>query len=494
MRDTEATDDSLLYILETHDSSSWRLNLSQILAGCQEMQDYLKMSEQYKVFGINVSFDYNRNPTGGDIFPKMLMYYETEKITVRYPKTASNVMSWSMVNPGTKNYNVHLNNRTIPKEYIGWLNTSTAYNTRIYLTIGQQEKVFITGNPEYMRLGTIKITFNVKFRLRDQSVNINKGEGMTIQQERFMKQSSNSSISFESLTDETNKSLIPKQASPDRSNKTLKSFLHLSSGSSCKTMVQVDKTVKCTKIEKFKQEMEDQAAYANLVFDCFSKMNIKYRKGKDIGFVSTEQALYMNNYIIKQNPAKFNVEQLKALRLLIETLPRLSNYKTCPRMKFIKNNLMNYYEFAKSPQLEKEKILVFNPTQMDNNHNKAYYDAKYNEEQRKKKEQELRDYRNRMEKRAEDRDRKTDANRNLNAHLALDRMNEGRQQHKERMRQCKKFHEENQQRNQQRSYTQNEQDSSYKTITKHSVYQNDYYQKEDEYDKACDLLNPFNRD
>jgi uncharacterized protein (UPF0297 family) len=418
----------------------------------------------------------------------MLMYYETEKIAVRYPKTANNVMSWSMVNPGTKNYNVHLNSRTIPKEFIGWLNSSTSYDTRIYLTIGQIDKIWLSGDPEYVKLGTVKITFNVKFRLRDQAAEINrKDENMTIQQKIFMKQASSSSISFGSASDETNKSLIPENVSPNESkaDKELLSFLSLDSGSKCNTLVQA-KAVKSTKIEKFKQEMEDQAGYVQLIYQCFNKINPKWKCTKNVGYLSSDGAAYINNYIINNiKPNKVSETDMKSLRLIIESLPKLTNYKTCAKMKFIKNNLMNYYDYLKSPKSYDvlDGIVQFNPKDIMKNHNKAYFDTLYNEQQRQKKDKELKDYRDRMEKRAEIRDIKTDQNRDLNNKMAADRLIQGRTQHLDRMDQCRRFHNENLERSNQ-SKPEFKERKPKKTFEEEldENYDGDYYRWRQDYD------------
>jgi hypothetical protein len=167
----------------TSQSFAYYLNLQQELASCQEMIDYIKMADQYKVIGININTDIDRVPQAGDILPKLLLYYDTDKYTTAYPKTASNVMHLSVTNTGNKNYNVLLNRNTIPKDFIGWIDTATAYNTKIQLNIGQANQAYLSQNPDAdTRLGTIKVTFNVKFRLRDQQYNVTKNEGKTIQQ------------------------------------------------------------------------------------------------------------------------------------------------------------------------------------------------------------------------------------------------------------------------------------------------------------------------
>jgi len=164
-------------------SFGYFLNLQTELAGAQEMIDYLKISDQYKVIGININTDIDRIPNAGDILPKLLMYYDTDMFTTAYPLTASNVMHLSISSNGNKNYNVLLNRNTIPKDYIGWIASSTAYNTKLKLHIGQANNCYLYGDPENdTRLGTIKVTFNVKFRLRDQNFDETKAGNMTIQQ------------------------------------------------------------------------------------------------------------------------------------------------------------------------------------------------------------------------------------------------------------------------------------------------------------------------
>jgi len=164
-------------------SFGYYLNLQTELASAQEMIDYLKISDQYKVIGVNVNTDIDRIPNAGDILPKLLMYYDTDMFTTAYPLTASNVMHLSISNNGNKNYNVLLNRNTIPKDFNGWIASSTAYNTKVRLHIGQANNCYLYGDPENdTRLGTIKITFNVKFRLRDQNFDESKIKDLTIQQ------------------------------------------------------------------------------------------------------------------------------------------------------------------------------------------------------------------------------------------------------------------------------------------------------------------------
>jgi hypothetical protein len=172
----------MMYVFEdaNTEQTAYAFELNTKLAGCTEFQNYLNISEQYKVFGVNISIDVNRIANAGDILPKMILYYDTDKITTKNPLTANNVMSLIMHTPGTKNYNVSLNKRNMNPEYIGWLATDKVYDCKLRLHIGNTSNIFLNGNPEYVRLGTVKITFNVKFRLRDQQSAVT--EFQTIQQ------------------------------------------------------------------------------------------------------------------------------------------------------------------------------------------------------------------------------------------------------------------------------------------------------------------------
>lgn len=168
------SDNSYIYGFNASFTSfSVRKNLTAFIDN-DEFNDYLAISDQYKVFGINVNIDINRIPQAGDILPKLLLYYDTDNYVTEYPLTASNVMHLSLTQPGNKNYNVRFNKANINKDYIGWRNTQDAYNTKIELCATSASEAFITGNPDYVRLGTIKVTYNVKFRLRDRKLNVSK--------------------------------------------------------------------------------------------------------------------------------------------------------------------------------------------------------------------------------------------------------------------------------------------------------------------------------
>jgi len=180
-----------------------RKNLTAFIDN-DEFNDYLAISDQYKVFGINVNVDINRIPQAGDILPKLLLYYDTDNYVTEYPLTASNVMHLSVTQPGNKNYNVRFNRANINKDYIGWRNSQDAYNTKIELCATSASEAFIAGNPDFVRLGTVKVTYNVKFRLRDRKLNVTKKNDKV---EKKEKEISNDDInnSFEQVNKYLNK-------------------------------------------------------------------------------------------------------------------------------------------------------------------------------------------------------------------------------------------------------------------------------------------------
>jgi len=182
-------------------SFSVRKNLTAFIDN-EEFNDYLAISDQYKVFGINVNIDINRIPQAGDVLPKLLLYYDTDNYVTEYPLTASNVMHLSVTQTGNKNYNVRFNKANINKDYIGWRNSQDAYNTKIELCATSASQAFISGNPDYVRLGTIKVTYNVKFRLRDRKLNVTKKD--KVEDKKDIKED-DLSKSFEEVNSSLNK-------------------------------------------------------------------------------------------------------------------------------------------------------------------------------------------------------------------------------------------------------------------------------------------------
>jgi hypothetical protein len=144
------------------------LNLTNYLNDSSEFIERLQTSSQYKVLGVNISLGYNRIPAAGDCLSKLILFYNTDKITVNSPRIQTNTMELNMNTTGTKNFNIRLNRSNIKEEHCGWLDSIGLYPAKLLLHVSAMDANFLSESVQTtLTLGTIKITFNVLTRIQD---------------------------------------------------------------------------------------------------------------------------------------------------------------------------------------------------------------------------------------------------------------------------------------------------------------------------------------
>jgi hypothetical protein len=145
------------------------ISLTELLNDSNEFKNKLKLSSQYKVVNVLMSFDYTRVPSAKDVLPRLLLYPTMDKIDIQDPRREKNVMNISMSKMGVKNFNFNINKRNTKIENLTWQDAIHLWNGTLLLNIDQQDdvKIDVDEGVYSVNLGTFKITFTIKIRSQD---------------------------------------------------------------------------------------------------------------------------------------------------------------------------------------------------------------------------------------------------------------------------------------------------------------------------------------
>jgi hypothetical protein len=144
------------------------IDIAEYLNFSDEFRDRLQVSSQYLIKGISVTISYDRVPSAKDRLSTLLLYYDTDKITVQSPRIQPNVMSLKMNMIGTKNFNIRLNRQNTKVDDLGWQDAAYLYAAKFNLHVNSIDENYMEEqNETTIILGSIKISIEVLTRISD---------------------------------------------------------------------------------------------------------------------------------------------------------------------------------------------------------------------------------------------------------------------------------------------------------------------------------------
>jgi hypothetical protein len=144
------------------------IDIAEYLNFSDEFRDRLQVSSQYRIKGISVTISYDRVPSAKDRLSTLLLYYNTDKITVQNPRIQPNVMSLKMNMVGTKNFNFLINRQNTKVDDLGWQDASYLYAAKFDLHVNSIDENYMEEqNETTIVLGSIKISVEVLTRISD---------------------------------------------------------------------------------------------------------------------------------------------------------------------------------------------------------------------------------------------------------------------------------------------------------------------------------------
>jgi hypothetical protein len=160
---------------ESYSTNRTSIDLSAILNESEEYNEWCQCASQYKVYGVRITIDYARVPEAGDTLSRLLLSVKADKADVQDSKIERNVMNLDMSATGVKNFNFNLNRKNTEVAHLGWTDTTEYYSAVLQMKIeGQDITMLKDTTPDAVFLGTIKISFMTKLRLRDYIPGNNK--------------------------------------------------------------------------------------------------------------------------------------------------------------------------------------------------------------------------------------------------------------------------------------------------------------------------------
>jgi hypothetical protein len=164
----------------TFGENSREYSIQVALNNSDEFNEMRRHSLKYRILGISINFNYNRIPSNGEKFPKMLITPETDMILAsEQPLLNKNTMVWDMTQIGNKNYNFRITPANTEKINQEWLISESQWNAVLSLHIDEAGMIQYNYDQDLVSeptpvLGEVKVSVRIKYIPNDITGNNNK--------------------------------------------------------------------------------------------------------------------------------------------------------------------------------------------------------------------------------------------------------------------------------------------------------------------------------